>query len=109
MDHIKNLSQSPQSLKDIVSFKPHQVVSKAISKSENVSITVLAFPDDEGVSEEAYQGDTIYFVLEGEMPIYINKSKYLVKLGEYFVAPSGVLHKIGYSNKFKVVQITIIK
>ena len=44
-------------------------MSMALSRSEHCQMTLLAFGDGESISEERYFGDTVYYVLEGDMPL----------------------------------------
>lgn len=43
----------------------------ALSQNEHCQMTLLAFADGESVSEERYFGDTLYYILEGEMPLLL--------------------------------------
>lgn len=45
-----------------------------------MQITLFAFAEGTGISEEAYQGDTCYLALEGEMPLFRKSKTYLLLL-----------------------------
>lgn len=79
-----------------------------IAKSENVSITVLAFSDDEDVSEEAYQGDTLYIVLEGQGEFTIDGLPNILGAGESIVMPYSIPHSVKAVTNFKML-LTVVK
>ena len=108
MQHIKNLPAGQvKQLSDLVTIQPERVVSMALSKSEHCQMTLLAFADGESVSEERYFGDTFYYVLEGEMPVQMDGQTILLKSGECMSVPANVLHAVGGTKPFKLLQITI--
>lgn len=82
MDSLKNVPTEPTLLTELINAKKNQVVSMALSKRDDVTVSVFSFSDNEGVSEEEYFGDTLYYVLEGEMSISINEKTYKLKQGE---------------------------
>ena len=108
MDHLRNLPlDHAESLAKMIDIRPGRVVSMALSKNEHCQMTLLAFADGESVSQEQYFGDTLYYVLEGEMPLVIGTEEYLLHAGECMAVPSGVLHAIGGTVPFKLLQITL--
>ena len=108
MQHIKNLPVGrAEQLSELVDIQPGHVVSMALSKNEHCQMTLLAFADGESVSEERYFGDTVYYVLEGEMPIQMDGQTILLKAGECMSVPQNVLHAVGGTKPFKLLQITL--
>ena len=80
MDILRNLPvQQPAALRELISIQPGRVVSMALSRSEHCQMTLLAFGDGESISEERYFGDTVYYVLEGDMPLRLEGHE--VRLG----------------------------
>ena len=100
IDHTEQLS-------GMVTFQPNRVVSMALSQNEHCQMTLLAFADKEGVSEESYPGDTFYYVLEGEMPLRVNGACHLLGAGDCMAVPAGTLHAVGGGPAFKLLQITV--
>ena len=76
MDSLKNVPTEPALLTELINAKKNQVVSMALSKRDDVTVSVFSFSDNEGISEEEYFGDTLYYVLEGKMSIGINGKTY---------------------------------
>ena len=108
MEHLKNLPLNHiENLSKMIDIQPGRVVSMALSKNEHCQMTLLAFADGESVSQEQYFGDTMYYVLEGEMPLTINDKKYLLHSGDCMAVPAGVLHAVGGTTPFKLLQITL--
>lgn len=107
MNSLKNVPTEPKMLSDLINAKKNQVVSMALSKRDDVTVSVFSFSDNEGVSEEEYFGDTLYYVLEGEMSISINEKTYELKQGECMAVEAKTSHAIGSKTAFKVMQITL--
>ncbi|MDO5135691.1 MAG: cupin domain-containing protein [Eubacteriales bacterium] len=108
MEYLRNLPLGhPKELSRLIHIRPGRVVSMELSRKEDCRISLLSFADGEGVSEEAYYGDTLYYVLEGEMPFVEGEKKTVVKQGECICAPAHTLHAIGGASPFKLLQITI--
>lgn len=108
MNILRNLPvETPQSLKDMISIKPHRVVSMALTSSDNVHMTLFAFDKGEDVSEESYFGDTLYMSLEGVVIIKIQEKEVRLKEGEVFMVPAKTLHAVSGADGFKMLQITL--
>ena len=108
MEYLRNLPVDHiECLSGMIDIRPGRVVSMALSRSEHCQMTLLAFADGESVSQEQYFGDTMYYVLEGEMPLVIDETEYLLHAGDCMAVPAGVLHAIGGDKPFKLLQITV--
>lgn len=107
MNSLKNVPTEPAMLAELINAKKNQVVSMALSKRDDVTVSVFSFSDNEGVSEEEYFGDTLYYVLEGEMSVSINEKTYELKQGECMAVEAKTSHAIGSKTSFKVMQITL--
>lgn len=107
---LRNLpTESPASLASLIDIREGRVVSMALSKSDTCQMMLMAFGDGESVSEETYFGDTLYTVLEGEMPLFIGEAKHLLKAGDSLMIPAGTPHAVGGAGSFKLLQITLQK
>ena len=108
MNYLRNLPvQEPKALAGLIDIAPGRVVSMALSRSEHCIMTLLAFADGESVSEEQYLGDTVYYVLEGTMPISLESRQVSVAAGQCFLVPGGTPHAVGGTEPFKLLQITV--
>ena len=108
MDTLRNLPiDQPRALASLVEIRPGRVVSMALSRSEHCQMTLLAFAEGESVSDEEYFGDTLYTVLEGEMPLNQGGQQRVLKAGESLRIPARTPHAIGGGSAFKLLQITV--
>lgn len=106
---LRNLPiDAPASLAGLIDVHPHQVSSMSLSRSGDASITLLAFAPGEGVSEEAYSGDTLYYLVEGRAQVLLPEGAVDIAVGEVLRVPAGVLHGIGNVGcGFKLLQVTV--
>lgn len=108
MNHLRNLPlDHAENLAQMIDIQPGRVVSMALSKNEHCQMTLLAFADGESVSEEQYFGDALYYVLEGEMPLTVEGKETVIHAGECMAVPANVLHAVGGTEPFKLLQITL--
>lgn len=107
---LKNLPiTNAENLASLLSPKTNQVVSMALSKSDNVQISLFTFADGEAVSEERYLGDTFYLLVEGHTRIKFADRTVEMNTGDILAVPAMVGHEIGGVDAFKVLQITILE
>ncbi len=108
MNILRNLPiDNAKSLKDMIQVKPHRVISMALTKSNNVQMTLFAFDKGEDVSEESYFGDTLYMCVEGVIIIRLPQKEVRLNEGEVFMVQSEVLHAVAGEDSFKMLQITL--
>lgn len=108
MEFLRNLpTDDPAALAGLIDIRPGRVVSMALTRSEHCQMTLLAFGDGESVSEERYFGDTLYYVLEGSMPLHTETGERILAAGQCLAMPAGVSHAIGGADPFKLLQITV--
>ena len=106
---LRNLpTDRPEKLSDLITCRPGQVSSMALtSLGDAVSMTMLAFSAGEGVSEEVYEGDTLYMLAEGQACVTLPEGPVTLHAGDALMVPRGVPHAIGSTDAFKVLQITV--
>ena len=108
MEFLRNLPvDHPEELAKLIEIRPGRVVSMALTRSEHCQMTLLAFGDGESVSEERYFGDTLYYVLEGSMPLRMESGERTLTAGQCLAVPAGVSHAVGGGGSFKLLQITL--
>lgn len=107
MNGLKNIPQTPASLSSLIDIRPGQIISMSLSRAETVSMALFGVSEGESISEEAYGQDTMYYILEGTMPIRIGQEHHLVHTGDCIAVPAGTLHAIGGESAFKMLQITL--
>ena len=106
---LRNLpTDRPEKLSGLITCHPGQVSSMALtSLGDATSMTLLAFSAGEGVSEEVYEGDTLYLLAEGQACVTLPEGPVNLRAGEALMVPRGVPHAIGNTGAFKVLQITV--
>lgn len=107
---LRNLpSNAAQPLGELISIKPGQVSSMALTRAAGFDMTLLAFGPGESVSEEEYFGDVLYYVVEGEACVVLPTAKLRVAAGEVLKVDAHVLHAVeGTSEEgFKLLQINL--
>ena len=109
MDFFKHLPEDPHSLADLIEIRPGRVISMSLSQSETCQMMIMAVSQGEEVTSEEYPGDTLYYILEGIMPLHRDGVIYEMKPGEAAVVPRGVPHAIGGAGDFKILQIILTK
>ena len=106
---IRNVpSEKPVLLKDIINIRENQIISKVLTDSEHIHMTVLAFDAGEGVSSHAVPGDALVVVLEGEAIITIDGRENHVGAGDSVVMPAGIPHAVKALTKYKML-LTVVK
>jgi len=105
---IKNIDFSKvQTLTDLVSYQPGQVVSKTLAQNKAVSLTLFAFDKGEEISAHESSGDAMIVVLDGMAEITIGDEKFRVGQGETIVMPARVPHAVYGAERFKML-LTVV-
>ena len=106
---LKNLpTAAPEQLASLLTNRPGQVSSMALAQLGNiVAITLMAFAEGESVSEEAYEGDTLYYVLEGAADVVFAERRERLGTGAALMVPKGQLHAVEAAEAFKMLQICV--
>lgn len=107
MYYFKNLPENPQKLADLIKIKKGHVISMSLSKKENCQMMLLAVSKGEEVTAEQYPGDTLYYVLEGTMPLVRDGITTDLAVGDIVVVPRDIPHAIGGAGDFKILQIIL--
>jgi quercetin dioxygenase-like cupin family protein len=95
-------------LKDEVLYVDKQVVSKTLTQTSNVSITLFAFDKGEEISTHSAPGDALVYVTEGEVTITIGENKpVLVKQGEVILMPANIAHGLQANERFKMMLVIV--
>ena len=105
---MKNISQSEVLvLKEQISYKEGQVVSKTLAQNNAVSITLFSFAKGEEISTHASGGDAFVTCLDGVGKITIDGVDYLLHEGESIVMPAGHPHAVYGEQAFKMLLVVV--
>ena len=103
----KNIErQTNLKLKDLVEYRPGQVVSKTLVQNEAVSMTVFSFDKGEEISSHSSGGDAMVTVLEGTGKFTVGGKEFILNEGETLIMPKGIPHAVYGEEKFKM-QLTV--
>ena len=112
---LRNLpTSSPVALADLISCKPGQVSSMALSTlGAPCDIALLAFSEDESVSEEVYPADALYYVIEGAATITLHEGagqqratcEVALEAGQLLCVPTGIEHAVAARGHLKLLQL----
>lgn len=95
-------------LRELIDYRPGQVISRTIAQLAPVSITLFALYQGEGISTHTTAGDAMVQVLDGEAEITIGDQVVTVKAGETVIMPADVPHGLEARESFKML-LTVIK
>ena len=84
-----------------------RVVSMAMSSVDGCQMTLLAFDEDESVSEEMYFGDTLYYIVEGGLTVSIDGASHDMHVGDCLAVPAKTPHAVAAIGSCKILQITL--
>jgi quercetin dioxygenase-like cupin family protein len=105
---IKNINHAEKmNLKNQVTYQSGQVVSKTISKSKSVNMSLFAFDKGEDLSPHTSSGDALVTVLDGEVTITIDNQSFDLKENDSIVMPANVLHAIYAKEAFKMLLVIV--
>ena len=108
MARLRNLpTDQVKKFASLIDVKDQQVISMSLTDSDHVDMVMLSFGAGEGVSEEIYQGDTMYLILEGEVTIRKDEQDYHLCEGDTIMVKADTLHEISGEKAYKIVQITV--
>lgn len=107
MDYLKNVPIEPTSLSDLIQYKEGMVVSMQLTRNEDFQMMLMAVADGEEVTSEQYPGDTLYYVIDGIMPLETKEKTYVLNTGDCMAMKANEEHAIGGQGSFKILQITI--
>ncbi len=105
---IKNIPFSEAvELGDLVAYQPGQVVSRTISQTPTVSITLFALDAGEAISTHVTVGDALVYVLDGEALLEIGDARVPTAKGQATVMPSEVPHALYAEQRFKMLLVVV--
>lgn len=101
----------PDELAKMIEYRPGQVSSKTIPMGAGTTATLFAFAAGESVSEETYEGETLYLGVDGQAKIvWSDGFSVSVGKGEAARVPSGVEHAVEGADPdapFKILQMVM--
>jgi len=95
-------------LKEEVLYVEKQVVSKTLTQTSNVNISLFAFDKGEEISTHSAPGDALVYVTEGQVTIKIGDNEPVkVSEGEMILMPANIPHGLIANEKFKMMLVIV--
>ena len=102
--YIKNFpAEKAVVLKEQITCRQGEVVSKTLAQNQAVSITLFAFDAGEEIGTHDSKGDAMVTVLEGEGQFVVNGKTHVVKAGETLIMPANLPHAVLAKQSFKML------
>jgi len=92
----------------MVDYREGQVVSRTLCQTGNVTITLFAFWEGEGISAHTVTGDAMVQVLDGAARVTIDGADFDVPAGRTILMPAGKPHAVNAATRFKML-LTLVK
>lgn len=93
----------------LLNYQEGSVVSRALIKGPNGSVTVFAFDKGQELSEHTVPYDALVYILDGEVEIKISGVAHRVTAGEAILMPANEPHAVKAVEKFKMLLSMIKK
>ncbi|MCT4618306.1 MAG: cupin domain-containing protein [Marinisporobacter sp.] len=108
--YLKNIPfEEVLELKNLVNYAEGRVSSKTLVQRNDLSITLFAFDQGEGLSTHSAPGDAMVYVMEGSVNVTIGEdTKVVLKEGQTAVMPANIPHALESIEKFKML-LTVVK
>ncbi|MFZ5944340.1 MAG: cupin domain-containing protein [Bacillota bacterium] len=105
---IKNIEFSTAlNLASLVEYKEGQVISRTLVQNPNMSMTLFAFSEGEGISTHSAPGDAMVYILDGEAEVTIGDTIVNTKAGEVVIMPADIPHGLEARKNFKMLLILV--
>ena len=106
--YIKNFpAEKAVVLKDQITCRQGEVVSKTLAQNGAVSVTLFSFDQGEEISTHAAGGDAMAYCLDGVGRITIDGRPYALHAGESIVMPAGRPHAVYGEERFKMLLVVV--
>ena len=105
---MENLTAQVLTLADLADYQEGSVVSRALVKQEQGSVTLFAFDRGQGLSEHTAPFDALVQVLEGEAEVTIAGQSHRLQAGEMIIMPADKPHVLKAPRRFKML-LTMIR
>ena len=106
MEFLKNCPESVTALADLIEYRKGMVISMSLSRNEHFQLLLMAVSEGEEITSEEYPGDTLYYCIDGSLPIQKENQTFLLKAGDCLSIEAHTPHAIGGKGAFKVLQIS---
>jgi quercetin dioxygenase-like cupin family protein len=107
LGRLEILVATPAKMVDLVGYQEGSVVSRTIIDKKTGTVTLFAFDEAQGLSEQTAPYDASVCVLDGETEIVISGKPFRLQAGEMVILPANEPHAVKAVTKFKMLLIMI--
>lgn len=106
--YIKNFpAEKAVVLKDQITCRQSEVVSKTLAQNDAVSVTLFAFDAGEEISTHESTGDAFVTVLEGTGIFTVDGVEHTVSAGQSLLMPAKKPHSVRGDEAFKWMLVVV--
>ncbi len=106
--YIKNFpAEEAVVLKDQITCRQGEVVSKTLAQNDAVSVTLFAFDAGEEISTHESTGDAFVTVLEGTGIFTVDGAAHTVSAGQSLLMPAKKPHSVRGNEAFKWMLVVV--
>lgn len=106
--YIKNFpAEKAVVLKDQITCRQGEVVSKTLAQNDAVSVTLFAFDAGEEISTHESTGDAFVTVLEGTGIFTVDDVEHTVSAGQSLLMPAKKPHSVRGDEAFKWMLVVV--
>lgn len=106
--YIKNFpAENAVVLKDQITCRQGEVVSKTLAQNDAVSVTLFAFDAGEEISTHESTGDAFVTVLEGMGIFTVDGVEHTVSAGQSLLMPAKKPHSVRGDEAFKWMLVVV--
>lgn len=92
---------------ELIRVRAGQVASMDMTDKEELQISVFAFDGGEGISEEVYPGEMLYYALSGAPAVLVSGEQHALPAGSAIRIDADVPHELIGAEPYKLFQILI--
>lgn len=105
---IKNFIQNEVvEISEQIQWEKGRIASKSLVQREDLTMTLFAFDEGEGVSTHAAPGDALVIVLEGSAEITIDGVTHSAEKGQSVIMPANIPHSVHAVTPYKMLLIVV--
>jgi quercetin dioxygenase-like cupin family protein len=96
-----------ETLKEMLAFQTHAIVSRMLVKNAAGNVTLFAFDEGEGLSEHTAPFDALLIGVEGEADVRVGAGTHLLGEGQSLLIPASVPHAVAPRARFKMLLVML--
>lgn len=105
---IKNFVQNQVvEISEQIALEKGKIVSKSLVQRDDLTMTLFAFDEGEGVSTHAAAGDAMVVVLEGSAEITVDGVTSVAQKGQSMIMPANIPHSVKAVTPYKMLLIVV--